>query len=94
MAVPVVLVLAIGAFYFTNRHLPGLETLLAGLGAVAIGMNIANALRLSRRNIVAVRQMIVVGLVVLAVGIFQFPLLYVLAVAVPLNILVELRMGP
>jgi len=94
MAVPVALVLAIGAFYFSNRHLPGLETLLVGLGAVAIGMNIANALRLSRRNIVALRQIIVVVLMILAVGVLQWPLLYVLAVAIPLNVLVELRAGP
>jgi chromate transporter len=94
MAVPVVLVLGIGAFYFGNRHLPGLETLLAGLGAVAIGMNIANALRLSRRNIVAARQIIVVALVIFVVGILQWPLLYVLAVAIPLSILVEWRTAP
>jgi chromate transporter len=94
MAVPVVLVLTIGAFYFTDRHLPGLETLLAGLGAVAIGMNIANALRLSRKNIVALRQVIIVILIVVAVGLFQWPLLYVLAVAIPVNLLVESRRAP
>lgn len=92
MAFPVALCLAIGAFYFSNRHLPGLEIPLLGLGAVAIGMNIANALRLSRKNIRKARQIGVVIAVTLAVGIWHVPLLITLAVAVPLNILVEWRL--
>lgn len=90
MLVPVILCLALGALYFTGRHLPGLEILLGGLGAVAIGMNIANAVRLTHKNVRHWRQAMVILLVTITVGICQFPLLYVLAVAVPLNILLEL----
>ncbi len=93
MALPVVLVLTIGAFYFSSRQLPGIQVLLAGLGAVAIGMNIANAMRLTRKNIKRLRQGLVVAIVALAVGICHYPLLYVLAVAVPLNLLVEIVSG-
>jgi len=90
MVVPVILCLVLGALYFTGRQLPGLEIVLGGLGAVAIGMNIANAIRLTRKNVRHWRQVTVITLVAVAVGIFQFPLLDTLAVAVPLNILVEL----
>lgn len=90
MVFPVVLCLVLGALYFAGRHLAAFEFLLGGLGAVAIGMNIANAIRLTRKNIRHLRQFIVIGLVAIAVGFCRFPLLYVLAVSVPLNILVEI----
>jgi len=89
MAFPVVLCLALGALYFAGHQLPGLEVLLGGLGAVAIGMNIANAIRLTRKNIRRTRQFLVIALVTVAVGFCHFPLWDVLGVAVPLNLLVE-----
>jgi chromate transporter len=91
MAFPVVLCLGLGALYFGNRRLPGLETLMGGLGAVAIGMNIANGIRLTRKNIRRLRQVLMILIVTLSVGICHFPLFYVLAVTVPLAILVEAK---
>ncbi|HQT63513.1 MAG: hypothetical protein B7Z75_07330 [Acidocella sp. 20-57-95] len=89
MAFPSFLCLILGALYFTYHQIPGLETLLGGLGAVAIGMNIANAVRLSRKNIRKLRQILVIVLVGIAVGILHFPLLNVLLVGIPLNLLAE-----
>ncbi|MDR3520720.1 MAG: chromate transporter [Acidocella sp.] len=90
MAFPTVLCLSLGALYYTYHQLPGLEILLGGLGAVAIGMNLANAIRLTRKNIRKIRQFTVIVLVAIAAGIFHFPLLDVLAIAVPLNLLAEI----
>jgi chromate transporter len=90
MAFPVVLCLVLGAFYLANRHLPGLEILLGGLGAVAIGMNTANGIQLVRKNIRRLRQVLMIVIVAFAVGFGHFPLLYVLAVAVPISIAVEI----
>ncbi len=90
MAFPTLLCLALGALYFTYNQVPGLEILLGGVGAVAIGMNLANAIRLTRKNIHKFRQLAVIVLVSVAVGICHFPLLYVLVVSVPLNLLVEI----
>jgi chromate transporter len=90
MAFPTVLCLSLGALYFTYHQVPGLEILLGGLGAVAIGMNLSNAIRLTRKNIHTFRQLAVIILVSVAVGIAHVPLLYVLAVSIPLNLLLEI----
>jgi chromate transporter len=89
MLVPSILVLAIGAYYFSHSVLPGFELVIGGLGAVAIGMNAANGIRLSRRNVRHVHQAGMVLLVALVVGLTRVPLFAVLAVAVPTSILVE-----
>ncbi len=94
MAFPVVLCLVLGAIYFRYRQLPGLEFLLGGLGAVAIGMNIANGLRLSRKNVRHLRQILMISAVTVAVGFWHLPLLWVLAVAVPVNVCVEMWSTP
>ena len=89
MAFPVVLCLVLGAIYFANRRLPGFEILLGGLGAVAIGMNIANGIKLTRKNIRRLRQVLMIAIVTFSVGVCHFPLFYVLLIVVPTAILVE-----
>jgi chromate transporter len=91
MVVPVLLCLGLGALYFSNRHLPGFEILLAGLGAVAIGMNLTNGIRLTQKNIRHARHVAMIAIVTFSVGILHFPLLYVLAVTVPVAVFVEAR---
>ncbi len=90
MLFPVVLVLALGEVYFAEKSLPAFEAAISGLGAVAVGMNLANGIQLTRRNI-RLRQMIVVGLVAIAAGGARISLLEILAVIVPVNILIEYR---
>jgi chromate transporter len=91
MAFPTVLCLGLGALYFAKFRLPALEILLSGLGAVAIGMNIANAVRLTRKNIRHLRQIAVLTIVAVTVGLDHVPLFYTLLIAIPANILIELR---
>jgi chromate transporter len=91
MVCPVVLCLALGALYLANRHLPAFEILLGGLGAVAIGMNVANGIRLTRKNIRRLRQVLMIAIVTLSVGICHFPLFYVLLFVVPVAIFVEAK---
>lgn len=91
MVFPVVLCLALGALYLANRRLPAIEILLGGLGAVAIGMNVANGIRLTRKNIRRPRQVLMIAIVTLSVGIYHFPLFCVLLFAVPAAIFIEAR---
>ncbi len=89
MLVPVLLCLVLGELYFAGQKIPKLEVLLGGLGAVAIAMNVANGVRLMRKNIRKHRQIAVVISVAVAVGLFHAPLLYTLAVAVPVGVVLE-----
>lgn len=89
MLVPTILVLSLGAFYFADQVLPGFERAIGGLGAVAIGMNAANGIRLSRRNVRHLRQLAMIALVAGVIGFSNLPLFGVLVVVVPLSIVIE-----
>ncbi|MBV9784616.1 MAG: chromate transporter, partial [Acidisphaera sp.] len=51
MGLPMLLVLGAGVLYFRSRALPGLESALAGMGAVAIGLNLATGWRMTRSGV-------------------------------------------
>ncbi len=93
MLVPTILVLSLGAFYFTHKMLPDFERAIGGLGAVAIGMNAANGIRLSRRNVRRLRQLGMITLVAGVIGFSNLPLFSVLAIVVPLSIVIERYMA-
>ncbi len=87
LLLPLGLLILIGAFYLGVDRSPVVEILLAGMGAAAIGFNLATGIRLMRRNI---RNLEAAGIMVataLAVGVFRLPLLPVLAVMTPLSLL-------
>ncbi|MBV9247905.1 MAG: chromate transporter, partial [Acetobacteraceae bacterium] len=87
---PVVLVLAVGAIYLGLHGLPVGEVFskaLTGMGAVGIGLNLGNGIRLGRRNIRRLTPACIAAIVALTIGVFGLPLLYVLAVMMPLSLL-------
>jgi chromate transporter len=86
LLVPVITVLAMGAAFLSIRDMPGVESAMAGLGCAAIGLNIANGLRMAGRNLRAVIPVAVMLVTVLAVGVARLPLLAVLVVLVPVNL--------
>lgn len=89
VGLPVILVLIAGAFYASLRTLPWLEALLAGMGAAAIGLTLAMAWRLMRRNVRGAAGWAVMLTTTLSVGVLRWPLLPVLAVMVPVSLALE-----
>jgi chromate transporter len=91
LLVPVLAILAMGAAFGSVRDVAGVESAMAGLGAGAIGLNAANGLRLSRRNVRGWSGLLVMAITAGAVGIAGLPLLAVLAVMVPASLVLAGR---
>lgn len=88
--VPLLIVLALGAVYFGIQHLPGgrwFSETLAGMGAVAIGMNLGLGIRLARRNLRGVTPFALVGAITLAIAVLGFRLPVVLACVMPVSLI-------
>jgi chromate transporter len=90
MTVPVFLLLIAGKLYF-GAHDAAIDTwlakALAGIAAAAIGLVLANGVRLARRNIFGVIPAVTMAATVVAIGVLRLPLLPVLAVMVPASLL-------
>jgi len=89
MAVPFLALLGAGAVYFHRQdaiHAAGLGAALGGVAAAAIGLMLANGIRLSRRNLRGLRPALITLATALAIGWFRLPLLYVLAVVAPASL--------
>ncbi len=86
MGLPIALVLALGALYGRLHALPGLAPVLGGMGAAAVGLNLATGWRLTRRNLRSVSQFVIMGGTAIAVGWLDWPLLPVLLIVVPMSL--------
>lgn len=87
-APPVLLCLVIGYFYLHSQgHTSGawVGGALAGMGAVAIGLNLGTGVQLSR-NIRGLIPIAVTAIVSLSIGIFDFSLVHVLLVMMPVSL--------
>jgi chromate transporter len=89
--VPVVAVLVLATFYASVAHSPVARSAIAGASAAAAGLIIGTAIRLIMGSRPPMRGMLMAAAVFIAVGIAQAPLLWVLAVAVPLAVAIEWR---
>jgi len=92
-APPVVIILLLGAFYFSMHGMPGgasISIALSGMGAAAIGLNLGTGIRLARRGIRRVVPALITAVVALSVGVLGFPLIKVLAVMIPVSLLAAL----
>jgi chromate transporter len=89
-ALPLGIVLLAGAFYLHAQSLgaaPWVSTALAGMGAVAIGLNIGVGVRLAWRNIRGIVPILITAIVSVAIGILGFSLVHVLMVMLPVSLL-------
>jgi chromate transporter len=94
LAVPIAILFAAGYVYFTVRALPQgawFGTLLAGAGAAAIGLTLANGMRLTRRGVRDRMAWAIMLVTAVAVGVLQIPLLWTLAGAIPASLLLTPR---
>lgn len=89
-ALPVTIVLILGAIYLHSRGGSGgvwLSTALGGMGAVAIGLNLGTGVRLARRNITGIIPIAITAAIALSIGIAGFSLVHVLLVMMPVSLL-------
>lgn len=91
VGLPAVLVVGLGAGLAMLHDQPWLGPTMAGLGAAAIGLTLANAFDLNRRNVRTVSGLAVTAATVIAIGVFRLPLLAVLAVLVPVSLLLAAK---
>jgi chromate transporter len=94
LAVPTLILFAAGYAYFTIHALPQgawFGTFLTGAGAAAIGLTLANGMRLTRRGVRDRIGWIVMLATVFAIGVLQIPLLWTLLVAIPASLLLTPR---
>jgi len=89
--VPVIAVLVLATFYASIAHAPIARSAIAGASAAAAGLIIGTAIRLITGSRPPLRAILLAAAVFVAVGVAQVPLLWVLAVAIPLAIAVEWR---
>lgn len=85
---PMLVLLVLGALYGSVRHDPLLQSVLAGMAAAAIGLNVAVGVRLARSPSLGPGGAVVALAMVLAVGLLRLPLLPVLAVLGPIALAV------
>ncbi len=89
IALPVVVLLGLGAWYFHARG-GAIDAwtgkALAGVAAAATGLVLANAIRLARANARSPPALAIIAATALAIGVGRFNLLLVLALALPLSL--------
>src|SRR5438034_7183766 len=92
--VPVIAVIVLANFYASVAHSPIARSSVCGASVAGPGLIIGTAIRLIAGARPPLRVVLLAAAVFIAVGIAQAPLLWVLAVAVPLAIAVEWRAAP
>jgi len=91
MALPAVIVLALGAIYLRHHALPGIEAVLGGVGAGAIGLTLATAIRMTGRGVRGWREAAVTAATATLIGVLRFELLPVLVVMIAVSLLLNAR---
>ncbi len=85
MGAPSALVLAAGAALL-REGAPVVDAALAGLGAAAIGLVLANGVQITRDSLRGVRQLGIVAVLAVGVGVLGWPLVPTLLVAIPASV--------
>ena len=91
LLVPVAVVLAIATFYASVAHEPLARNAIAGASAAAAGLILGTALRLVLQSRPPPRGLVVGAVAFVAVGVLQWPLLWVLLVLIVFAVAAEWR---
>ena len=86
IGVPAALVLAAGALLLRQGANPVVDAALAGLGAAAVGLILANGVQITRDSLRGMRQLGIVAVLSVGVGVLGWPLVPTLLVAIPASI--------
>jgi chromate transporter len=96
MTLPVALILLAGGLYLRAQGAPGfgwVGPMLAGMGAVAIGLNLATGVRLAQRNLRGIAAALVTLATTIGIAVLRIPLLEVLVVMFPVSLGLSLWRG-
>ncbi|MBV9538478.1 MAG: chromate transporter [Acidisphaera sp.] len=88
---PMALVIAMGAAIATFGRYPLVSSVMAGVGAAAIGLNLATGLRMARRGVRSVPAAAIVLAAIIAIGGLNANFLASVAVLLPLSLLMAAR---
>ena len=86
VGVPAALVLAAGAVLLRHGASPVVDAALTGMGAAAIGLILANGVQITRDSLRGVRQLGIVAVLSVGVGVLGWPLVPTLLVAIPASV--------
>ncbi len=86
LIVPIGIVLALGAAFATLRATPWLGSMMTGIGAAAIGLNFATALRMTRKGVRTPGAALIVLAAAISVGLAGVSLPLALVVLVPASL--------
>jgi chromate transporter len=86
LIVPIGIVLALGAAFATLRDTPWLGSMMTGIGAAAIGLNFATALRMTRKGVRTPGAALIVLAAAISVGLADVSLPLALLVLVPASL--------
>jgi chromate transporter len=86
LGLPMITAMALGVLFATVQHLGGVDSAMTGIGAVAIGFNLATGLRMARRGVVRWEGAAIALAASVAVGLFGVNLLLVVVVLIPLGL--------
>jgi len=90
MIIPIAFYVVVGAVYLALQAGPAgaaVGRVLGGMGAVAIGLNLATGYRLGRRSLMTAQGILVATVTAIGVGLLGIPLLWALLVLVPASLL-------
>ena len=93
MAMPLLIVLALGALYEQYRTLPALEPLLHNLRATAAGLVLAAGCKMARPYVRKKLAVAVALVAFVAVGLLHWPLVWVVPALVPMSLLLHWRLA-
>lgn len=91
LAIPVVVVVSLGALYAAHADTPWVQRMIAGMAAAAAGLVLATALKIAQPLLGRPLALAVAGLAIGAVAWARLPLLPTLALLVPLSLLLHWR---
>ena len=88
LVIPFFFVIAAGTLYKQYQHIAYLQPAMAGIAAAAAGMSIGMGLKLASRLTFTIQSFLIIAVTFLAIGIFRYPLLTVVAILVPISIII------
>ena len=85
IAIPALLVVALGALYTANRHFPPVQAILRGMTAAAVALSLSMAFKTGRSCLRSLPAWMLFGATLVAAAAFRIPLLLLLAVLAPVG---------
>ena len=91
LIVPFLLVVVLGILYFSYRQTLMLQPILTGVAAAAAGMTMGLGIKMLLRQAFGFSAIFISVLAFLIIGIFRLPLLFALALLIPISVLMVRR---